>query len=45
MTRTLLYVLLLGATASLRQKGPLGINGGGIRRKGPLAVSRGRAEE
>ena len=35
MTRTLLYVLLLGATAALRQKGPLGINRGGIRQKGP----------
>mmetsp|Transcript_14740 Transcript_14740/g.40262 ORF Transcript_14740/g.40262 Transcript_14740/m.40262 type:complete len:690 (-) Transcript_14740:613-2682(-) len=29
MTRTLLYVLLLGATAALRQKGPLGISRGG----------------
>ena len=41
MTRTLLYVLLVAATAALRQKGPLGINGAGLRQKGPLAVSRG----
>ena len=41
MTRTLRYVLLLGATEALRQKGPLGINKGGIHHKGPLAISRG----
>ena len=41
MTRTLLCALVLAATAALRQKGPLGINGGGIRQRGPLAISRG----
>ena len=40
MTRTLGGVLRARPRA-LRQKGPLGINDGGIRRKGPLAVSRG----